>query len=120
MVSEICKKLNGSFCIASGNSYLYIYPSGKMKCGETHIDGTAIKMEFSTEQLNSEKEIIAEIASFGELQARTIKNAFQKASTPSKGLISGDMLWLRGLVYVVEHHRVLEGRYPVRIYYFGN
>lgn len=92
MVSEICKKLNGSFCIASGNSYLYIYPSGKMKCGETHIDGTAIKMEFSTEQLNSEKEIIAEIASFGELQARTIKNAFQKASTPSKGLISGDML----------------------------
>ncbi|MCD7740811.1 MAG: ATP-binding protein [Ruminococcus sp.] len=89
MVSEICKKLNGSFCIASGNSYLYIYSDGRIKVGDTHIDGTAIKMGFSTQQLHSGKEIIAEIASLGEAQARTIQNAFQQASTPSKGLITG-------------------------------
>lgn len=86
MVSEICKKLQGSFCIASGDSFLKISNSGIIP-GETCIKGTAIKITFSTKQLNNSSSIIREIASNGELEAKTIKNAFKKASHPSKGLI---------------------------------
>ncbi|WP_312943052.1 hypothetical protein [Oscillibacter sp.] len=87
MASEICKKLQGSFCIASGNSFLNICQDGKIDSGKTHFKGTAIKMNFSTSRLSTSNDIIREIASEGELEARTIKNAFKKASHPSKGLI---------------------------------
>lgn len=87
MVSEICKMLQGSFCIASGKRYLNIEKDGKIASGETNIRGTAIKMYFSTNQLHNSHDIIREIASKGEAEARTIRNAFKKASHPSKGLV---------------------------------
>lgn len=88
MVSEICKRLNGSFCIASGDSYIYIDSDEKLKVSSTYINGTAIMMRFSTAELHNSNAIIQEIAGQGEVQARTIKNAFKKASQPSKGLIT--------------------------------
>lgn len=89
MVSEICRKLQGSFWLASGEKSVCINNSGKQTIGNTHISGTAIKMTFSTQNLKSSKDIIKEIANLGELQARTIRNAFKKASVPSKGLVLG-------------------------------
>lgn len=86
MASEICKRLQGSFCIASGHSVLKI-SDNEMVSGKTYVKGTAIKITFSTNRLNNSNSIIREIASNGELEAKTIKNAFKKASHPSKGLI---------------------------------
>ncbi len=90
MVSEICRKLKGLFLLASGEKFLCIKSSGDPIIGDTYLSGTAIRMIFSTQDLKSSKEVIQEIASLGELQARTIRNAFKKASTPSKGLVLGD------------------------------
>ena len=87
MVSQICKELHGSFCLASGNKYINIYHDGQSKVGDTNFQGTAVKITFSTENLSSSKEIIAKIAKQGEEQAKTIRNAFKQASLPSKGLI---------------------------------
>lgn len=85
MVSEICKKLNGSFCIASGGRYLWINHQVDMKTGEPCFSGTAIKL--STRRLSNSQEIIHCIAKQGEAQAKTIRNTFKRASIPSKGLI---------------------------------
>jgi hypothetical protein len=87
MASEICKELRGSFCIASGKNYVHIGPDGIVSSGEANIQGTAVKLTFSTDYLKSSREIIQSIASRGEAEARTIRNAFKKASRPSKGLI---------------------------------
>ncbi len=87
MVSEICKKLEGSFCIASGGRYLWIHHRGKIQTGETCFSGTAIKLSISTHQLSNSQEIINCIAKQGEAQAKTIRNAFRRASIPSKGLM---------------------------------
>jgi len=87
MVSEICKELQGEFCVASGNSFLYIKRNGEIKSGKTHFNGTAINISISTNNLSDSKNIISKIAKKGEIEASTIKNAFKKASHPSKGLI---------------------------------
>ena len=87
MVSEIYKELKGSFCIASGKNYIYVGQDGVVSSGEAYMQGTAVKMTFSTDYLKSSREIIQSIASRGEAEARTIRNAFKKASRPSKGLI---------------------------------
>jgi len=89
MVSEICRKLQGLFWLASGEKFVCINSSGEQTIGDTHISGTAIRMTFSTQNLKSSRNIIQEIASLGEQQARTIRNAFKKASVPSKGLVLG-------------------------------
>lgn len=89
MVSEICRKLQGLFWLASGEKFLCINSSGEAITGDTYLSGTAIRMTFSTQNLKSSKDIIQEIASLGESQARTIRNAFKKASIPSKGLVLG-------------------------------
>lgn len=87
MVSQICKELQGSFCLATGNKYINMYSDGRSKVGDTSFQGTAIKITFSTKNLLSSKDIIAKMAKQGEEQAKTIRNAFKKASLPSKGLI---------------------------------
>lgn len=86
MVSEICKELGGNFCIASGGKCISVTDKG-IKTKDTYLDGTAVKMTFSTDKLKSSHDIIRDIAGRGELEARAIKNAFKKASHPSKGLI---------------------------------
>lgn len=86
MVNEICKHLNGSFCIISYGNYLLIDNHG-IKSGETLFKGTAIQMRVPSKKIANAQVIISQIASQGEAEARTIRNAFKTASTPSKGLM---------------------------------
>ncbi len=86
MVSEICKELRGSFCLASGNKYLYIN-NGDTSVGDTYFSGTAVQIKISTSELVKDGDVINIISKRGEEQAKLIRNAFQKASKPSKGLI---------------------------------
>ena len=86
MVSEICKKLNGSFCIISDENYLLVDNQGT-ETGKTSFSGTAIRICISSKEISNAQKIISEICSQGENEAKTIRTAFQTASTPSKGLI---------------------------------
>ncbi len=87
MVSEICKLLNGSFCLISYNNYLFINNHG-VKVGETSFHGTAIRIRVPSKKISNAQAIISTIAKNGEAEARTIRNAFKTASTPSKGLMA--------------------------------
>lgn len=87
MVSEICRALQGSFCLASGGKCIIINECEK-RIYDTHIQGTAIQMRFSTQKLTTSREIIKKIAAQGEAEAQKLRNAFRQASTPSKGLIT--------------------------------
>ena len=87
MVSEICKHLNGSFCIISYGNYMLIDNHG-IKTGETSFHGTAIRMRVPSKKISSAQSIISTIASQGEAEAKTIRSAFKTASTPSKGLMA--------------------------------
>lgn len=86
MVKEICKYLKGSFCIISYGNYILINNHG-MKVGETEFEGTAIRMRVPSKKIGNAQSIISQIASQGEVEAKTIRNAFQTASIPSKGLM---------------------------------
>lgn len=85
MVQNICKKLCGSFCLVSGEDAILINNRGT-----THkvakFDGTAIGIRIATNHISNAQMIIDEIASQGEEDAALIRNAFSKASSPSKGL----------------------------------
>lgn len=87
MVSSICKKLNGSFCIISYGDYMLIDNHG-IKYGETNFQGTAIRIRVPSKRISNAQNIISQIAAQGEMEAKTIRNAFKSASTPSKGLMS--------------------------------
>lgn len=87
MVNEICKHLNGSFCIISYGNYMLIDNHG-IKYGETNFKGTAIRMRVPYKKISNAQTIISQIATQGEMEARTIRNAFKNASMPSKGLMS--------------------------------
>lgn len=87
MVNEICKHLNGSFCIISYGNYILIDNHG-IKYGETNFKGTAIRMRIPSKNISNAQTIISQIAKQGEMEARTIRNAFKNASMPSKGLMS--------------------------------
>lgn len=87
MVSEICKELHGSFCLASGNKFIITNSDGTTNIGDTFFKGTAIKMTISTKSLKNSKDIIKMISSQGEVQAKTIRNAFKKASISSRGFL---------------------------------
>ncbi|MGO5022451.1 hypothetical protein ACTQ4E_05065 [Lawsonibacter sp. LCP25S3_G6] len=66
---------------------IWLQKGRESRVGETRFHGTAVKVSISTDQLRNSQEIISRIAKQGERQAKTIRNAFQKASIPSKGLM---------------------------------
>nr|WP_288294797.1 ATP-binding protein [uncultured Granulicatella sp.] len=86
MVSEICKHLNGSFCLISYGNYLLIDNHGITE-GETLFKGTAIRMRVPSKKIENAQSIITQISLQGESEAKTIRNAFKTASIPSKGLM---------------------------------
>ncbi len=86
MVSEICKYLNGSFCIISYDDYLMIDDHG-VRTGKTAFEGTAIRIRIPSKEIHSAQSIISHIAAQGESEAKTIRNAFKTASLPSRGLM---------------------------------
>lgn len=87
MVSQICQKLKGSFCIISYDDALLIDNHGVAE-KSTSFHGTAIRLRIPTDNISVAQAIIDEIASQGEAEAQTIKNAFKTASMPSKGLMT--------------------------------
>ena len=87
MVNSICKYINGSFGIISYGDYMLIDNYG-IKYGETDFQGTAIRMRVPSKKISNAQTIISQIATQGELEAKTIRNAFKNASMPSKGLMS--------------------------------
>lgn len=87
MVSQICQKLNGSFCIISYGDALLIDNHGVAE-KSTSFHGTAIRIRVPTNNISAAQAIIDEIAAQGEVEARTIKNVFKTASMPSKGLMT--------------------------------
>ncbi|HEL0650889.1 TPA: hypothetical protein TUV19_001926 [Streptococcus equi subsp. zooepidemicus] len=86
MVSEICKHLNGSFCLVSYDNYILIDNHG-INTGSTYFKGTAIRIKVPCDKITNAQNIINIVASKGEEQSKNIRNAFKKASSPSKGLI---------------------------------
>ena len=87
MVNEICKSLNGSFCIVSYGNYMLI-DNDKITCGETNFNGTAVKIRVPFKEISNAQDLISKTADKGEMEAKTIRNAFKNASTPSKGLMT--------------------------------
>ena len=86
MVSEICKSLNGSFCLISYDNYILV-DNDELKVGDTSFEGTAIRISVPCYKVENTKEILNSISSKGEEQSKLIENSFKKASIPSKGLI---------------------------------
>ena len=59
-----------------------------IKYRQTNFRGTAIRMRVPSKKISNAQTIISQIATQGELDAKTIRNAFKNASMPSKGLMS--------------------------------
>lgn len=72
--------------IISYRNYMLIDNHG-IKAGETAFEGTAIRMRVPSKRIANAQAIISKIASQGEAEAKTIRNAFKTASIPSKGLM---------------------------------
>lgn len=85
MVKEICKEMDGSFLIASGEDYLREDSKGS-KSGKTNITGTAIKITVSTNKSLNSKELINTIVQRGQEEAKAMNEGFYKASKPSRGI----------------------------------
>lgn len=88
MISEICKYLNGSFCLISYDNYILIDNHG-VNIGETFLNGTAIRIRVPCNRIIDAQEIISIIFKKGGEQSKSIRNAFKKASQTSRGLIKG-------------------------------
>lgn len=85
MTSKLCKELGGKFYISSGKKCLTI-DKNSTNFHDTEYQGVAIGLELPTNIVKA-KEIIKNISIEGENDAKNIRNAFKKASKPSKGLI---------------------------------
>lgn len=85
MVKEICKEMDGSFLIASGEDYLREDSKGS-KSGKTNITGTAIKITVDTNKILNSKELINTIVQRGQEEAKAMNEGFHRASKPSRGI----------------------------------
>ena len=87
MVSNICKHLGGSFYLASGVNFIKITSkNSEPTIGETYFNGTAIQIRIKTNKITNAQQIISIILKDGLEEARKLRNAFKKASKPSKEL----------------------------------
>ena len=86
MVSEICKATGGWFTFVSGEDCLRAYPNNTRLYG-AHFKGTALGIRIRPSNVRSYQSLIDAVRTRGEDTAKTIKNAFKEASTPSKGLM---------------------------------
>lgn len=86
MVSQICRKLNGSFTMISYDDFIHLDNHGLRK-GKTSFHGTAIRIRVPSKRIQNAQEIIREINVQGEAEAKLIRNAFKQSSRPSKGLM---------------------------------
>lgn len=85
MVSEICKKLDGNFCIISYGNYVFV-DAENTRTGITSFSGTDIRIRISPNKMRNAQKIISEIVVKGESEAKVRRNAFKYASKRSSGL----------------------------------
>lgn len=86
VASELCVKLGGSFMIVSGDKALYMRKD-KSEIIDTIHNGTAIRITLKPNNLPKYKEIINDIVTEGENEAKKIKKTIKKASKSSSGLL---------------------------------
>ena len=86
MISEICKATGGWFTFVSGEDCLRAYTNDTRLYG-AHFKGTALGIRIKPSNVRSYQALIDAVRTSGEDTAKTIKNAFKEASTPSKGLM---------------------------------
>lgn len=86
MASEICKELHGDFWIISGSKAMNLSVGLDAVFYDTNFNGTAIGLSFCTNDLKDAQKLISNISKRGEEKAKSIRNAFKKASEPSKSL----------------------------------
>lgn len=86
MVSQICKSLNGNFALISNGNFLHSNNHG-ISIGNTSFHGTAIRIRIPSQNVLDAKRLIADICKQGESEAKLIRNAFKKASRPSRSLM---------------------------------
>ena len=86
MISEICKATGGWLTFVSGDDCMRVYPNAS-SMNKAHYIGTALGIRVKPSKIVNCQAIIDDAMSRGEIEARTIKTAFKKASVPSKGLL---------------------------------
>lgn len=97
MISEISRLLQGSFTLLSEEDYVHV-DAGGTRFGKACFHGTALRLSLPVEKkqvtgryalpVGSAQRLISQALASGEAQAKTIRNAFKKASLPSRGLMS--------------------------------
>ena len=85
-ISEICKLTGGSMTLLSNENCIRVFPND-IAMNPTSFHGTVLGIRINTESVDSYQKLINQACKQGEEKARTIKNAFKKASVPSKGLL---------------------------------
>lgn len=92
VTSQLCNDLAGSFIILSGNASISL-SNCKYEYKKAHFDGTAIRMEINTSNIENFEIKMKEIIKNGEKKAKTMKNlALEKASSASKSLNISNLL----------------------------
>lgn len=86
IISEICRMTNGRFTLLSETDCLEVCKDLLQK-SPTCFHGTATAAYILTDGIHTHQELIDAARKKGEQTARTIRNAFKKASVPSKGLL---------------------------------
>lgn len=87
MISEICKATGGWLTFVSGEDCLRVYPQ-RTRIHTTQFKGTALGIRIKPSKITNFSSLIEAVRTSGEATAKTIKNAFKEASTPSKGLMN--------------------------------
>lgn len=86
MIREICKATGGWLTFISGDDCMRVYPNASSMY-KAHYNGTALGIRVKPSKIVNCQAIIDDAMSRGEIEARTIKTAFKKASVPSRGLL---------------------------------
>lgn len=86
MISEICKLTHGWLTFVSGDDCLRVFPNDS-SIYPAHYNGTALGIRVKPSKIVKCQAMINRARTKGEQEARTIRNAFKKASVPSKGLL---------------------------------
>lgn len=86
MIREICKATGGWLTLVSGDDCMRVYPNAS-SMNKAHYTGTALGIRLKPSQILNCQAIIDDAMLRSEIEARTIKTAFKKASVPSKGLL---------------------------------
>ena len=73
--------------MASGSQFIKVDEEGRISSGDTWFGGTGVKVTIKQIGAKNSDALVQELVKKGEAEAKLIRNAFTKASRPSRGLI---------------------------------